>query len=165
MAQQTEPKLKGMRHFTIAVGDLDKAELFYTQVLGGAVVQDVLATSDQRAVQLSDDVRLLLVKQDYGHNDRDQAHPHYAFTSKPEDVDRWLAHFDSWGVPYVLMTRQQSPRPQMGDPCSIELYFGDPDLNRLEIDARNYPFNEKVGFPPLDRFDTIFDHRSWPPKD
>lgn len=161
------PDLAGVGRFTLPVRKLDKAEMFYTQVLGAEVIdrgttEIGLRSQSALRVQLCDGIELSLVEQSWGFVPVDGAHPHYAFTVQGGEVDTWMEHFDEWGVPYALVCRT-FPRAEDGSPVSIELYFFDPDGNHLELDASGYPMNDRVWMGTYNHWTQFYRYDQWPP--
>ena len=163
-------RLDSLSHFTLPVHDLDRSEFFYTEILGATFVHrsdpDRVARGLSHAPQVHvrwGPIDISLFHQRYGEPTIDQAHPHHAFTTKPQMVDTWVDHFASWGIPSVVVCRQHGRRAEikMGDPCTIELYFLDPDGNPLELDATDYPFSERVVWAPYDHFDLLYHGGRW----
>jgi catechol 2,3-dioxygenase-like lactoylglutathione lyase family enzyme len=163
------PKLRldSFSHVALPVRDLDRAELYYAQVLGAKVLNrvDVQQTPPVKTYESHLDVRwgpvdLQLFKQPFGEPTIEQAHPHYAFTTRGSLVDRWVDHFTSWGIPSVIVCRQHG-KVGMGDKCAIELYFLDPDGNPLELDADDYIFSERVVWAPYDHFSLLYHGGEW----
>lgn len=180
MAGATEPRsaadlglaINGVNHFTLPVRDHDKARKFYVEILGGEVTREPnwdmvragRSNSTALAVRVCEGVEMDLFYQPHGMGAPDQAHPHHAFyVQLPEELDAFRARLESEGVPTILVTRQQTPPPQPGEPCSVELYFNDPDGNHLEINCRNYPFREGMHVGPFDQWDVAYAWREWPP--
>jgi len=160
-------RLDSLSHLALPVRDLDRAELFYTQVLGAAFVDriEVEERPPIRSYRSRLDVRwgpvdLQLYRQPYGDPTIEQAHPHYAFTTRGRLIDSWIDHFSSWGIPSVLVCRQHG-KVGMGDICSVELYFLDPDSNPLELDSDDYIFSERVVWAPYDHFPLAYHSGNW----
>lgn len=152
-------RLDSLNHFSLPVTNLDAAELFYTEVLGGQFIRR--DGSDLWVRWGPVDVRLN--RQKYGEPTIAQAHPHHAFTTGGSIVHQWQDHFASWSIPSVIVCRQHDRRPTMkgGDPCAVEVYFLDPDGNPLELDARDCPFSERVIWAPYDHFDVLYNGHHW----
>src|SRR5438093_7044604 len=122
--------LAGVDRFTLPVREVAKAELFYTDVLGGTVVaRDTIETAatDQSSirVRLCPKVDVVLVQQRYGWLPADSPNPHWAFTIPDAEVDRWVAHFDAWKVPSALVFREDYI-VELGMPTRVELHVLDP---------------------------------------
>jgi catechol 2,3-dioxygenase-like lactoylglutathione lyase family enzyme len=179
MATTQEPKsakdvgltIEGVNHFTLPVRNHDKARKFYVEILGAEVRREAdwasvkagRSRSTAMAVRMCEGVELDLFWQPFGAGAPDQEHPHHAFyVQLPEELDAFRARLEATGVPTFLVTRQQEPAPKPGDPCSVELYFNDPDGNHLEIDCRNYPFRPDIHVGPFDPWLTEYSWRHWP---
>jgi len=166
-ATATGLRLDSLRCFTLPVRNLDRSELFYTQVLGAKVVRRIENVEINRDLgvypQLDlrwGDLDLSLVSQPYGEPTIIQSHPHHAFTTKGALVDTWQEHLTSWGIPSVIVCRQHGQKG-IGDVCAIEQYFLDPDGNPLELDANDYVFSERVVWAPYDHFTLIYNGSTW----
>lgn len=160
-------ELQGVHRFTLPVRKVDKAEMFYTDVLGAEVIDREaveVGGKEQPAlrVQLCPGIQLSLVQQDHGFIPVDGAHPHYAFTVEGAEVDTWIQHLDEWGVPNALVCRH-FPRVENGTPTTIELYFFDPDGNHLELDARGYPMSDRVWMGTYNHWTQSYRYDQWPP--
>ena len=160
-------RLDSVSHIALPVRNLDRSELFYTQVLGAKFISraDVEQMPPIRNYESRLDVRwgpvdLLLYKQPFGEPTIEQAHPHYAFNTKGRMVDPWVDHFDTWGIPSVIVCRQHG-KVGMGDKCSIELYFLDPDGNPLEMDSNDYIFSDRVVWAPYDHYPLVYEGSIW----
>jgi len=152
-------KLDSLSYFSLPVYNLDIAELYYTQVLGAELV-----SRDDKALKVRwGPVDITLALQKYGEPTIVQAHPHHAFTTGGNQVYGWQEHFASWGVPSVIVCRQHDRRPTIkdGDPCTIELYFLDPDGNPLELDAHEVPYSDKIVWAPYDHWDVLYNGHHW----
>jgi catechol 2,3-dioxygenase-like lactoylglutathione lyase family enzyme len=166
---EAAPPMTGFSHYTLPVRDLDKAELFYTQVLGADFVhrsepdrvKKGLAHALQVHVKLCEGIDISLFQQPSGWLPADGSHPHQAFDVPPEDLERWIKHLEAWDVPHKLVCRQKE-RPPVGTPCKVELYFFDPDGNHLELDAQDFPANEKMHMGTYDHFPLAYAHNRWP---
>ena len=160
-------RLDSLSHIALPVRNLDRSELFYTQVLGSEVIDriDVEQMPPERRYESHLDVRwgpieLRLYKQPFGEPTIEQAHPHHAFNTNGWMVDKWIDHFASWGVPSVIVCRQHG-QVGMGDKCRIELYFLDPDGNPLEMDVDDYVFSERVVWAPYDHYKLVYKGSKW----
>lgn len=163
-------RLDSLSHFTLGVRNLDRAEFFYTTVVGAKFahrsdpdrVKRGLAHGLQVHVRWGD-IDISLFDQGFGEPTIDQAHPHHAFTTKGSLIDKWVDHFASWDIPSVVVCRQHGRKDsiKIGDPCAVELYFLDPDGNPLELDARDYPFSERVIWAPYSHWDVLYDGDTW----
>src|SRR5581483_2747467 len=93
-------RLDSMSYFTLPVRNLDRAEAFYTKVLGAKVVGrfEPEKADPQKGIFPRLDLRwgtldLSLVRQGFGEGTIIQAHPHHAFTVKGSQVEPWQDHF------------------------------------------------------------------------
>lgn len=161
--------LDGVDRFTLPVRDLGKAELFYTQVLGGDVVQRdtvELAAWEHPAVrvQLCPGVEIALVKQGFGWLPIDSTNPHWAFAIPGAEVDTWVQHLNEWSVPTALVFRENYVG-QVGKPTRVELHFLDPDGNQIELVAWDYPMNDRAARGHYNAWDLYYRPDRWPPVD
>jgi len=166
-AASTGVRLDSLRLFSLPVENLDRAELFYTQVLGAQLLgrEEPEQVVRELAVYPKLHVRwgiidVELVRQPWGEPTLDQAHPHHAFTTKGSQIDKWQDHLASWGIPSVIVCRQHGQK-SIGDSCSVELYFHDADGNPLELDANDYTFSERVIWAPYDHWDIEYHGGRW----
>src|SRR5581483_9216058 len=147
--------------------DLAKAELFYTQVMGGDVVERgaVEMGRVQRPatrVHMCDGVDIVLVQQFYGWNAVDSTNPHWGFGIAAADVDAWVGHLEEWEVPCALLFRE-ADQEAMGVPTRVELHFLDPDGNQLELVSWDYPMNDRAWMGQYDSWTLLYSWRAWPP--
>ncbi|MEA2639670.1 MAG: hypothetical protein QOF51_1064 [Chloroflexota bacterium] len=164
----TALRLDSVRRFSLPVSNLDRAELFYTHVIGAkflrrtepAQVSREEAAYPELHVNWAGIFDVQLVKQGWGEPTLRQAHPHHAFSTKGSQIDRWQDHLKSWGVPSVIVCRQHGKKG-LGDVCSVELYFHDPDGNPLELDANDYIFSERTIWAPYDHADIEYHGSHW----
>ena len=152
----------GIDHVTYPVLDLDTAEKFYTEVLGGELLErfdaeTFLRYRPERAEELANPrnsplhlslqfgrgARVDLFLQNFGQPAHEQAHPHLAFGVSPADLDRAVAHLRSVGVPV------DGPR-RLGPPGQASAYFFDPFGNKLEFVTDAYPHAIPFGAPNWD---------------
>ena len=159
--------LEGVDRFTFPVRDLEKAERFYTQVLGGEVVQrefTEIGLHEQLAirVRLASHVDVCLVEQRYGWNPPDTANPHWGFAIPGADVDTWIDHLADWAVPSAQVVRGSDPQ-EPGETTRVEVHFFDPDGNHLELVAWDYLINDKVWPGRYNYWDLVYRHDTWPP--
>jgi catechol 2,3-dioxygenase-like lactoylglutathione lyase family enzyme len=120
------PHLKRLDHFGVDVSDLDRAERFYTEVLGMSVE---MRLPDQRLLRYGDGNCALFRKPDRAAADPSIiANPlgksHHAFEVPWEDLDAARRLFAEQGVPH------HAPVDWGDHHC---LYFLDPDGNLLEL--------------------------------
>jgi len=120
--------LRRIDHFGVDVADLDRAERFYTEVLGMAVD---MRLPDQRLLRYGDGNCALFLCPDRPPLDPELiAKPlgksHHAFEVAWPDLERAIAEFAARGVPH------HAPIDWGDHQC---LYFLDPDGNLLELVA------------------------------
>jgi catechol 2,3-dioxygenase-like lactoylglutathione lyase family enzyme len=159
--------LQALDRFTFAVRDLAKAELFYTQVLGGDVVEHGISEMGKRdlpatRVRLTNDVDVTLVQQFFGWQPIDSTNPHWGFAIPGADVDTWIEHLEEWQIPSALVIRADD-QEAMGVPTRAELHFTDPDGNQIELVAWDYPMTDRAHRGQYDGFILSYNYREWPP--
>lgn len=121
-------RIQRLDHFGIDVADLERAERFYTEVLGMTVQ---MRLPDQVLLRHGDGSCALFLKPDRTPGDLEQIrHPlgkaHHAFQVPAGDLPRARELFEARGIPH-------HPPIDWGDhDC---LYFLDPDGNLLELVA------------------------------
>jgi catechol 2,3-dioxygenase-like lactoylglutathione lyase family enzyme len=118
--------LRRLDHFGVDVADLDRAERFYTGVLGMSVE---MRLADQRLLRYGDGHCALFWKPDRPPGDAALlANPlgqsHHAFEVSWEDLQRAMRQFREQGIPH-------HPPVDWGD--HLCFYFLDPDGNLLEL--------------------------------
>ena len=118
--------VKRLDHFGVDVADLDRAERFYTEVLGMSVR---MRLPDQRLLRHGDGSCALFWKPDRVPGALDQVtsplgKSHHAFEVSWEDLQRALEFFPERGIPH------HAPIDWGDHHC---LYFLDPDGNLLEL--------------------------------
>jgi catechol 2,3-dioxygenase-like lactoylglutathione lyase family enzyme len=160
--------LDSLDRFTLPVRNLEKATLFYTQVLGGDVVQKEGTEPGARehpAVRLHmcDGVDVVLVQQYYGWLPVDSTNPHWGFAIPGADVDTWVDHLKEWGVPSAMVFREDD-QVAIGVPTRVELHFLDPDGNQIELVAWDYPRNDRAWQGQYDSWVLPYNYRDWPPE-
>lgn len=142
LRQLGRPRLVSLDHVTIPVTDLDEAQRFYLDVLGGEHLMTIDADALRRfgrppapndgegtfhiSVLLGGSTRIDLFQQRTGQPAPRQGHPHYAFRVRPGDMLAWKKRLASRGVPTEGPLR-------LGFPGQASLYFRDPAGNLLEI--------------------------------
>ena len=181
VARQSEPKpltdrgfaivtreldFQGVDHFTLPVRDLAKARQFYTEVVGAEVV--AVDTTEGGATELPASrirvcpgVTIALVQQRHGWLPVDVSNPHWAFEIAPGEVDDWVRHLESWGVPSALVVREGYVVEE-GEPTRVELHFLDPDGNQIELLAYDYPMNGRASVGQYNAWDLAYRHDLWP---
>ncbi len=180
-APQPEPKLsndrgfaivtreldfEGVDHFTLPVRDLPKARRFYAEVVGAEILAadtTEAGATEQAAsrVQVCPGVTISLVKQRYGWLPVDVSNPHWAFEIAPGEVDEWVRHLESWGVPSALVVRE-GYAVEEGKPTRVELHFLDPDGTQIEFLAYDYPMNSRVPVGQYNAWELAYRHDRWP---
>jgi catechol 2,3-dioxygenase-like lactoylglutathione lyase family enzyme len=118
--------LRRLHHFGVDVRDLDRAERFYTDVLGMSVV---MRRPDQRLLRYEDGSCALFLKADRAVGSLDQIEnplgkSHHAFEVPWAELERARQIFTERGIPY------HAPIDWGDHEC---LYFLDPDGNLLEL--------------------------------
>ena len=161
-----ELDFQGVDHFTLSVRDLAKARQFYGEVVGAEVV--AVDTTEAGAtelaasrIQVCPGVTISLVQQPYGWLPVDVSNPHWAFEIAPGEVDDWVRHLESWGVPSALVVREGYVVEE-GEPTRVELHFLDPDANQIELVAYDYPMNSGVSVGRYNAWDLTYRHDRWP---
>jgi catechol-2,3-dioxygenase len=159
--------IRGLNHLTIPVRDRYRAARFYIVALGAEAhhesapdrVAKGLARSLQFGIRMAADFEIDLFEQDYGQPDWNQSHPHLALDTAAEDLEKWIAHFKKWQIPFVgPMTRSGTK--------GAEIYFNDPDGNHLEVHCSDVPEAQRSKFAvgPYDK--SLCVHKQeWPPKE
>jgi catechol 2,3-dioxygenase-like lactoylglutathione lyase family enzyme len=151
--------------FTLPVRDPAKALIFYTEVLGGDVVDRnvvEIAGVEHPAVRvhMCPGVDVVLVEQRYGWQPIDTPNPHWGFAVPAADVDSWIEHLADWGIPSALVFRE-ADITELGTPTRVELHFLDPDGNQIELISHNYPMNDRAWRGRYDAFQLAYDYRLW----
>jgi catechol 2,3-dioxygenase-like lactoylglutathione lyase family enzyme len=119
-------RVRRLDHFGVDVADLDRAERFYTDVLG---LQVEMRLPDQVLLRYDDGACALFLKPDRAAGSLEQvAHPlgksHHAFEVSWDDYVAARALFSERGIPH------HAPIDWGDHEC---LYFLDPDGNLLEL--------------------------------
>jgi catechol 2,3-dioxygenase-like lactoylglutathione lyase family enzyme len=125
-------RVRRLDHFGVDVADLERAERFYTEVLGMSVA---MRLADQVLLRHGDGNCALFLKSDRVPGSLEQiAHPlgksHHAFEVSWEDYRNASATFRERGIPH------HAPIDWGDHEC---LYFLDPDGNLLELVAYRLP--------------------------
>jgi catechol 2,3-dioxygenase-like lactoylglutathione lyase family enzyme len=129
------PPVIGLRHVALTVGDVARAEDFYTRVLGFAV--EWRPDAENVYLRLGDD-NLALHR--YHAPAGDPGEDHDAFTARrgqhlahlglvvprPDDVDAWAAHLRAHQTPLLA-------EPRTHRDGARSLYCTDPDGNAVQI--------------------------------
>jgi catechol 2,3-dioxygenase-like lactoylglutathione lyase family enzyme len=111
----------GFDHVSLPTRDVDQSRRFFTEVLGGEVVED----GPRVKVQLGT-FRVELGPQEGGATAPHMEHPHYAFTVQAEDFKQLKARLEAFGVP------THEPWTRAGSTCAL-MYFRDPSGNQFEM--------------------------------
>jgi len=129
-------KLQKLVHFTIPVKDLDRAEAFYTELLGFAKVR---RSGHMCFLRCGGDLFVLtLSEKPVDPNPPDHHEIHTAFLAKGADYDAALRTLSENGVRVFLEETRDR-----GTFEGRSAYFHDPDGNVLEvIDLANNPWDE-----------------------
>ena len=119
-------RVRRLDHFGVDVRDLDRAERFYTDVLGMSVE---MRLPDQRLLCYADGNCALFLRPEHAPGGLDQivsplGKSHHAFEVAWDDLTTALRLFDDLGVPH------HAPIDWGDHHC---LYFLDPDGNLLEL--------------------------------
>jgi len=162
-------EIEGVHRFSLPVRNLAKAELFYTQVLGGDIVERNAIEmgrweSPGVRLQMCSGVEVVLVEQGYGWLPIDSTNPHWGFAIPGADVDTWVKHLEEWRVPSALVVRDHYV-VENGVPTRVELHFLDPDGNQIELVAWDYPMNDQAWRGRYDPWPLYYSYASWPPQD
>lgn len=142
-----KPHISAIDHVTIPVHDLETAQHFYCELLGGALLARVdndffrkvgrpVYDDDAQGVfhisiLFGGPTRVDLFQQRYGQAGAAMGHPHYAFAVWPKDMPKWKARLAARGIPF------DGPL-QLGPPGQASLYFNDPFGNHLELTTMGY---------------------------
>ncbi len=156
-------RIRAMHHLALPVTDVERAERFYTQVLGATVTRrrtdpelakcaPHLAT--HISIQLGGAPRIDLFPQAPMPEARENSHPHYAFDVPVEEFLECARLLTEHGVGHSGPVRQ-------GPPGTASIYFDDPDGNHLEIVCHGYPDDAPIQVGPPDREKMRYE---WPPQ-
>lgn len=146
-------KVTALQHFTIAVSDIDRAERFYTQVLGAEVVRrrneglpgyhiSIVLGGSVRIDVFPMPQRVFCGPGESYH--ADGGHPHYAFSVGPDEMSEVVEILTAHRVGFDGPVRQ-------GPPGTASIYLDDPDGNHLEIVTDHFPEEKLVRVGPPDR--------------
>jgi len=161
--------LERVHRFTLPVRSLEKAHLFYTQVLGGDVLDPSAVELGEWEtpavrVQMCPGVEVVLVEQGYGWLPIDSTNPHWGFEIPGADMDTWVEHLEEWRVPSAIVFRDNDI-VELGQPTRAELHFLDPDGNQLELVAWDYPMNDRANRGRYEAWPLWYSWGTWPPTD
>jgi catechol 2,3-dioxygenase-like lactoylglutathione lyase family enzyme len=152
------PAIDSVAHVTIPVGDLDRAEAFYVELLGGELIrrfdlQTFLRYQPTRAAEADADNSPLHLAIKFGdspefhlflqraHTRRTPApHPHIALAVDADELDVFRARLAEAGVPL------DGPR-RLGGPGQASLYFADPWGQLIELVTTGYAGAVEPGPP------------------
>ncbi len=136
---------KGVVHFTISVGDLEKSERFYCDVLGLELVQrSTLGMIFLKAG--SDHVILCHSKTPINPNLGNGILVHHAFRVDIDGYDKAVAELRAHNVE-ILFEEDRNSGVFQGK----QVYFHDPDRNVIELNAlRRFGTREEVNARPAD---------------
>ncbi len=122
--------IKGLRTFAMSAKDLDKAEVFYTKILGGEVVRRVIPSEEQlKAGQVKEvDVRLgnFEVHMFDASKGPRPVDPHHTLNIPWQEKDKALKALQDIGA------NIEKVRPHR-DGISYSINVFDPDGNRWEL--------------------------------
>jgi catechol 2,3-dioxygenase-like lactoylglutathione lyase family enzyme len=156
------PATDGFAHVTLPVHDLEAAERFYVDVLGGRLVRRLdretfLRARPERAAEADADnsplhlaiafpdaPELHLFLQRGARRSAPAPHPHIAMNVDHDELDRCVARLARGGVPY------DGPR-RLGPPGHASVYFADPSSNLLEFVTLGYAGPTSLGPPDVSR--------------
>jgi len=124
--------LKGLDHFALNVKDMNKAEEFYTQILGFEVIHRTETQAGLKHIEV-DAGNVAIALFESPDLDLEKAHKtmtedgylHFAFGASYDQFDATLQSLKQKGV-----TMDGEPR-DWGN--SVSVYFRDPDDHQLEI--------------------------------
>ena len=146
-------RIQELHHLAWPVADVERAEQFYTQVLGAQVTRrrtdpELVKTDPRRAthisIQLGQAPRIDLFPQEQPLGAEELPHPHVAFDVPPDEFLECARLLTEHGVGHSGPVRQ-------GPPGSASIYFDDPDGNHLEIVCHGYPDDAPITLGPPDR--------------
>lgn len=158
--------LTAVDRFTLPVRELEKAELFYRQVLGAEPLEsDTLEVDGSAAIRLQacPGVQVSLAEQNHGWQPIDTSNPHWAFEIPGAEAEEWVRHLAAWGVPSALVFRDDYV-VDPGVPTRVELHFLDPDGNQIELVAWDYPMNDRAFRGHYNPWELAYRYDRWPPR-
>ncbi len=166
-------RLDCLNHYTLPVRDLARAGQFYANVLGGEPIptfseiyrmeQGIPLTPGHLAyLRLCDGLdRIVVGRQTGGWPPPDVHHPLQAYVVPGVELDHWMRHFASWGVPSQLTWAQVDDQESEGRE-TVALHFRDPDGNNLALTSTDYR-GHSVPQQSLDGFALSYRADAWPP--
>lgn len=162
MEPRPAPPISGFHHITLPVLDLEAAERFYVDLLGGRLLrrfdrEAFLRLRGDRAHEVDNDnspLHLEIAVGDHGPElhlflqrnqvkPRPRPHPHFAFKVEPGQLDPFALRLQNAGVPI------DGPR-RLGPPGQASVYFADPSGNMLELVTLGYEGPVLFGPPDTD---------------
>jgi catechol 2,3-dioxygenase-like lactoylglutathione lyase family enzyme len=119
------PKLGGLRHVALSVGDLERSLAFYRDVMGMAL--EWMPDPDNAYLTSGADNLALHRRSGSARPGAAQTLDHIGFVvSCPEDVDDWARYLEGRGV-------RLSMAPRTHRDGARSLYFEDPDGIRVQV--------------------------------
>jgi len=119
-------KTEGVLHFTIPVKDLDRAERFYTEIMG---MRRLRRNNHMVFMQAGDDCFVLTYSENpITPNAGDKHDVHHAFRVSPQEYVRARNFLAEMGIAIIKEENRLSGTFQ-----GRSAYFHDPDRNVLEI--------------------------------
>jgi catechol 2,3-dioxygenase-like lactoylglutathione lyase family enzyme len=130
-------KLDGVLHFTIPVKDLDRAEKFYTEILGA---EKLRRNPHMVFMRVGEDLFVLTFSENPIDPNPGMRHEiHHAFRVSAAEYDRAMDFLPSKGIQIFKQENRQS-----GTFRGRSAYFHDPDRNVIEIiDLVHGPVGER----------------------
>lgn len=154
------PSIDGFDHITLPIDDLEVAERFYVQLLGGQLVRKMDRESFARmrpgraaeidadnsplhlAVSFHDGPQLHLFLQKNRNKPVPAPHPHLAMRVDADELDAFVLRLRAAEVPI------DGPR-RLGPPGHASVYFADPFGNTLELVTLGYQGSVVEGPPDV----------------
>ncbi len=98
-------KISGLDHLALSVGDLDKAEDFYSRILDAELVRRIGATEADKEMKRVPQVIMragdVVFNLNAGEPDIPNGHfIHWTFKAEFEDLDTWIETFKKEGIKY-----------------------------------------------------------------
>ena len=131
-----QPHFSGMSHVSLPCRDLTESKLFYSQVMGGALVHEIPGFVEYRI----EDIIFGLSEEDDGWTGADDEYPHYAFYIDGANfalMKEWLQRYDVPNYPYRR------------DRTAL-IYFRDPSGNLFELYCDS-GYADLASLPPAPR--------------